>query len=287
MKWMRRRHSAADKAFFRAIEHERNKKRRLLADPYAKSFLPFHRKCLVWLSGLPVVRNSVLYYVDLRWPDARSTCIARTRLIDNMLLNAIRHSGVNQVMILGGGYDCRPQRLSQDKQPFFIEIDQPRLQQPKRNLINRIKGRPTTVDYIPIDFHTQTPADVVPAIVQRDHYKTLFICEGDASLPAIRTVFQYIKQFPAGTRTIFTYVDPLPQSNPGMFFGADTMIYAPKGTEKRYGILPEQVGTFLQEFNMDLLFDADATTYRRHCFGSDHPSLSKHEQVRVALAQVK
>lgn len=281
MKWLKR-CRATDLAFFRALEHERTAHRRLLADPYAKSFLPFHRKCLVWLSRLPLLRRSILCYLDIRWPGARSACIARTRLIDNMTLNAIRHGGVNQVMIIGGGYDCRPQRLQSGKQPFFIEVDHARLQHPKQKLLNRLKGKPDTVDYIPIDLHTQSPGEVVPPLVQQQHYKTLFICEAIPNLQAIRSTLQYIRQFPPGTRMIFTYIDHPTTHNPGMFFGVPTT-----AEDRIAGFRPEEVRTFLREFDMDLIYDVDAPTYRRHCFGTLSAPHKRQVAPRVALALVK
>ena len=49
-------------------------------------------------------------YIDRRWPGARTSGIARTRLIDDWIGESIGQA--EQVVLLGAGFDTRAWRLA-------------------------------------------------------------------------------------------------------------------------------------------------------------------------------
>lgn len=55
---------------------------------------------------------------------ARTSAIARTRLIDDVVSQALRE-GVRQLVILGAGFDCRIYRLSGVNSVAAFEVDHP------------------------------------------------------------------------------------------------------------------------------------------------------------------
>ena len=55
---------------------------------------------------------------------------ARTRFIDDVLVQAL-HDGVQQVVILGAGFDCRAYRLPGMDRVRVIEVDHPDTQRSK------------------------------------------------------------------------------------------------------------------------------------------------------------
>src|SRR5207249_10059749 len=88
-------------AFFRALESVRRPpSARLFDDRFAPAFLRPWLRAVVGLSRLPVVGRLVPWYIDRRWPGARSSGIARTRLIDDVVRDALREK-IEQVVILG------------------------------------------------------------------------------------------------------------------------------------------------------------------------------------------
>src|SRR5438093_10614018 len=97
-------------AAFRAIENAKPPALRLFADPYSHRLLPAGLRALRRMSALPVVGRGLTSYVDRRWPGMRSSVVARTRLIDDWLSDALRGGG-EQVVILGAGLDTRAWRL--------------------------------------------------------------------------------------------------------------------------------------------------------------------------------
>src|SRR5689334_21196683 len=77
-------------AAFRAAETARPSDRRLLNDPYAARLLPAGLRLLARSAALPVIGRGLTWVVDRRWPGVRTSLIARTRLIDEWVVDAAR-----------------------------------------------------------------------------------------------------------------------------------------------------------------------------------------------------
>jgi O-methyltransferase involved in polyketide biosynthesis len=98
----RRSRTAEYNAAFRAAESAKPASVRLINDPYAARLLPPDLHVLVWLSALPFVGGLLERFVDAKWPGMRSSVIARTRLIDDWVSEAL-DSGITQLVVLGAG----------------------------------------------------------------------------------------------------------------------------------------------------------------------------------------
>ena len=59
---------------------------------------------------MPIVGLGLNWFVETRWLGARSSIVARTRLIDEWLCQTVE-SEVKQVVLLGAGFDSRAWRL--------------------------------------------------------------------------------------------------------------------------------------------------------------------------------
>ena len=94
-------------AFYRALESARPTSKRLFCDPFARHFLRPPLLNVVSLSRVPLLSTILYWYADRRAPGARTSAIARTRLIDEAWRQALR-DGIPQIVILGSGFDCRP-----------------------------------------------------------------------------------------------------------------------------------------------------------------------------------
>lgn len=285
--------AAAYLALLRAIESNRPQRERLFNDPYAKLFLPPSLKLVAWLSAFLPFNRFVSWFIDKRWPGALTSCVARTRLIDVMTINSIDDEGINQVMIFGAGYDCRAHRLQIDKRISFVEVDHPGNQQVKKDILAKASPVPTTlVDYVPVDFHTQRPEDIIPDLLQKTHYKTMFIWEGVTNYltaPIADKIFQYFKTFRPGTIVVFTYVDEKVLKDPGMFFGASsiTRLLQKNSEFWNFGIDPANIHNFLAAYNMKVIYDEGATAYRHKYFGKRAAKMKGYEYYRVAMAIVQ
>jgi len=280
-------------AFFRAIESSRPKKERLFTDPYAKIFLTPMLRLWASLAAYPFFKWAIPAYINYFWPGALTAIIARTRLIDVMTIRAIQDHGVNQVMILGSGFDTRAHRLQLRERVQFVEVDRPVTQQYKQALLRKVPDKPYVhVDYVGMDFEHQQPQDCISSLMQGAHYKTLFIWEGAVNnLTAAmgNIMFPYFQGFPSGTRIIFTYVIREVLENPACFHGARSIIRLLKKIKEPWnmGLDPATLPQFLAKYNMELLYDEGAEDFRRLYFGEKALQMRGYEFYRVAMAVVK
>src|SRR5215470_4876608 len=196
-------------ALYRAMESARPRRRRLFTDPFAIHFLrPSLRRAAV-LCRVPLFAAAVAWYADRRAPGARTSAIARTRLIDDVVSQALT-DGIRQVVILGAGFDCRLYRLSGIDRVAAFEVDHPATLGAKlsrlRNVIRRLPGN---VRYVEIDFDRQ---NLTEALEQRGFDRgqpSIFVWEGVTNYlaaKAVDSVLCYVAGCAAGTRVAFTYV---------------------------------------------------------------------------------
>ncbi|RJQ09901.1 MAG: SAM-dependent methyltransferase [Dehalococcoidia bacterium] len=148
-------------AAFRALETVRRPaKARLFEDPFAAAFLGPEILRYVRLAAMPILGGLVRSHVEWKSAGAMSSGIARTRLIDDWLREAL-HEGLRRVVLLGAGYDCRAQRLPELADRRVVEIDHPATQAAKKERLQAILGAlPGNVTYLPADLTKQNLEDV-------------------------------------------------------------------------------------------------------------------------------
>jgi methyltransferase (TIGR00027 family) len=104
--------------------------------------------------------------------------VARERYIDDYLQAAL-DDGLEQLVILGTGYDSRACRFERLKDCKVFEVDHPATQQAKIVKLKKILGAlPAHVVFVPIDFETQTLEQRLVECGYNEHKKTLFIWQG-------------------------------------------------------------------------------------------------------------
>jgi methyltransferase (TIGR00027 family) len=213
-------------AFFRALESQRPASRRLFDDPLATAFLDRPLHLAVGVAAVPGMHQLVCTVIDRRVPGPRASAIARTRYIDDALLAAVAR-GIEQLVILGAGYDTRAHRLPELGDLPVIEVDHPDTQRAKRLILERHpEAGGSHVTYVGVDFDRQSLADAVErAGVQRDR-ATFVIWEGVASYLTAEAVDSVVRWSRAiagpGSELVLTYVDrrlidgthPFPNAEP-------------------------------------------------------------------------
>jgi methyltransferase (TIGR00027 family) len=106
----------------------------------------------------------------------RAHLAARTRFIDDRVLAAIER-GVDQIVLLGAGYDDRSLRFRTPGVRFF-ELDHPDTQADKRRRLTVNPADLTGVTLAPADFRTDDVAAVLAAAGHRSDRPSLFVAEG-------------------------------------------------------------------------------------------------------------
>lgn len=161
------------------------------------------------LSGLcsPVARRLGEYAN----PGAYHYVNARTRHIDRLLREALQE-GLDQVVLLGAGYDTRPVRFSEElRHSRVYEVDFPGTQARKRALLARANlAVPPNLTFVPLDFNTSSLEQALPSAGFQKGARTFFIWEGVSfylTPAAVDRVLRFVSGTSAsGSSIVFDYV---------------------------------------------------------------------------------
>jgi methyltransferase (TIGR00027 family) len=190
--------TAAGVAMLRSIEAER-----ICYDPYASAMA--NKGIGSYLSKLII--QSGLY--DRMSPGAMSFVIGRERYIDDYLVAGLC-DGLDQVILLGAGFDTRAYRIPGIEKTRVFEIDQPATQELKLERLKKIiDPLPGHVTFVPVDFNTQTLGERLLANGYNERGKTLFIWQGVTYFLAAQgvdgTLAFIANQSGPGSSVIFDY----------------------------------------------------------------------------------
>ncbi|HEX3597889.1 MAG TPA: class I SAM-dependent methyltransferase, partial [Polyangiaceae bacterium] len=163
-------------AIYRALEDGVRERPPLFEDPFAASFLRPALRRTTKLARFRRLRSALERYADFRAPGARTSAIARTRFIDDVVREGVR-GGCQQVVILGAGYDCRAHRLAELRGCTVFEVDRAETQDVKRA---RLERAPTyaEVNYVAIDFSRDDLEACLVRAGWRSTEPSVFVWEG-------------------------------------------------------------------------------------------------------------
>jgi methyltransferase (TIGR00027 family) len=196
----------------RALESCHPSASRLFSDPLASDFVSLHWRLVLAAARFGVVRRAVEALYDfVGGPGPRASAVARTRLIDDVLMEAT--AGRSQVVILGAGFDCRAYRLPVLADCVVFEVDRLETQSLKRERLDRMSvSAVSPVTFVAVDFERGDLALALRDAGYDDQRPTIFLWEGvtqyltaeavDATLAAIRQLASS-----SASMLLFTYVD--------------------------------------------------------------------------------
>jgi methyltransferase (TIGR00027 family) len=168
-------------ALFRAIETAGPPDHRLFEDPHAAALLRGSLRAVAAFAQWPLAGRLVPRVLDFGWPYTRSSGVVRTRLIDDLVRDAIR-TGARQLVLLGAGFDSRPYRLPEAASVAVFEVDHPATQNAKRErLTARLGHLPENVRLVPVDFEVDDLEKALPAAGFDTHRTSLVVWEGVVS----------------------------------------------------------------------------------------------------------
>jgi methyltransferase (TIGR00027 family) len=203
---------------------------------------------------LPVLHPLLRRMIEQRVPGAYYYEVARMRHMDGVVLEAVRRS-TSQVVLLGAGYDSRPYRLRERAAgATFFEVDHPRMSRRKRQKLRTILGSvPPDVHYAEVDFEREeVGAALVAAGFDRDE-RTIWVWSGVSMYltpAAVDRVLGLIREHSAADSLIvldYVYQEALDDGD--SFFGLkESRRYVEsQGEPWRFGISQAAVGAFLYE----------------------------------------
>jgi methyltransferase (TIGR00027 family) len=252
-------------ALFRALETQRPPQRRLFADPLAASFLTGSLTSVAAAARVPLLRDAVRWVIDRRFPGPRPSAVARTKVLDDALVAAIAE-GVEQLVLLGAGYDSRPYRLSGAARLCIFEVDHPDTQAVKRRVLaEALGGPPAHVAFVAVDLDHDDLATALDRAGFRTGRPTFVLWEGVASYLTAEAVDATVRwahdATGEGSELAFTYVHRglvdgtvhFPHAGPWMRSVADA------GEPFVFGFDPDELPAHLHERGWTLLEDISTT----------------------------
>jgi methyltransferase (TIGR00027 family) len=278
--------TAEHNALFRTLEARRPRAARVADDPLAARFLGPGFRAVAELGRVTAVRRLLERAIDDRWPCVRAGVVVRTRLIDDTV--AAQLSDVEQVLILGAGFDTRAWRLPGMSGMTVFEVDHPATQSAKRRALSGLGPGPVT--FVSVVFGSDDPARALADRGFRTGAQTVVVWEGTTNYLDSGTVagtFAFLAgALGSGSPVVFTYVDRRMLDGSARFAGASTTLEAVRrvGEPFTFGLDPGQVPGYLSEHGFALEWDT-AVSDAAARFYSAEPAPLAPAYYRVALAR--
>jgi methyltransferase (TIGR00027 family) len=196
-------------ALSRAIETRKPSDKRICSDPFAERFLSRRYRALLLARPL---REATERLIESLFAGHHSYVVARTRYFDDALAATLADP-VQQLVILGAGYDSRAFRFSDRlSQTAVFEVDHPATSHVKRKTISRAApdGLAPPVTYVPVDFNVDALADRLIECGYLWGARTVFLWEGvtpylDAA--AVDGTLEFVRSSSApGSVVVFDYI---------------------------------------------------------------------------------
>lgn len=270
-------------AMYRAFETYERRRRPLFRDTYAQEFLSPRMALLLYAARTPL-RGLVERYIDRRAPGARTSVIARTAYIDDAVRGAVA-AGVDQVVILGAGFDCRAHRMPELRGAAVFEVDQADTQAQKRAKL----ADDGSVRYVAVDFLRDDVGAVLQAAGWDPRRRSVFVWEGVTAYltePAVTSVLRWVATTAAGSSVVFTYLHGGVFDGSEQFDGSERIMANVRrlGEPWTFGLRPEAVGDFVARSGLRLREDLGADEYRRRYLEGIPRGYAFY---RIAIAEVE
>lgn len=168
---------AEEIAFHRVVEMFMPEDEKIFSDPYAIRFV--NPEMLENMAKNPVETQKKSEELEKLFPGVHNSIIARVKYFDDYVEKLV-DEGLEQLVILGAGYDTRAYRIEGLKKNIKVfEVDHPNTQSFKILKVKEIFGSvPDHVVYVPVDFDTQKLRERLLESGYSKSKKTLFIMEG-------------------------------------------------------------------------------------------------------------
>jgi methyltransferase (TIGR00027 family) len=181
-------------------------------DPVALQLLPAGlARAIVALRWVARSRPSLFRSLSSLGYGIPESIALRTMRIDALVADACA-GGIDQVVLLGAGFDARAFRLEGLRGAIVFEVDQPATQALKRRRIGARPPRARAVRYVGADFERDALADGLKRADFAPERPSLWVCEGVSmylSDEARRALFAAFSSLAApGSTLLFTYISP-------------------------------------------------------------------------------
>lgn len=202
--------------------------------------------------------------------------IARTKYLDNVFVESVK-KGIDQVVILGAGFDSRAIRLLDEKnwvKVYEIDINttiNAKLKQYKKRKIEL----PDYDILIPVDFEEENIRTKLNEYGFNRDKKTLFILEGlimYLSENTVKEIFSFISDYSSkGSIIFFDYVHASVLRLENKYYGENAIYNRVKKDNEQwiFGIDESEIDNFLMSYNLCLVDNLNSKAMEERYFKND------------------
>lgn len=277
----------------RVIEMYYPEDKRLFDDPLAYKLLPFGWRLFLRLAYLPGLRSLVLSLRERRMPGSLGAILCRTHYIDDVLGRSLEE-GLDQVVVLGAGFDSRAYRIAGMDRVQVFEVDLPGARQAKQTRVEAVLGAvPDYVTLVGMDFDRQNLNDMLSAAGFQKGRRTLFIWEGVTQYiteEAVNDTLEFVSGVSGvGSAIVFTYVRRglIDGTARPEWMGPFLSFAAKVGSPMIFGLDQAGLAQYLSDRGLELVEDVGAAEYQDLYLKQLGREMTVFDGERVAFAQVK
>jgi methyltransferase (TIGR00027 family) len=262
-------------AIHRFAESAKPEGERICYDPYAIHFLdPETLKLLKLLRDNPELAKKNAKETEELFPGFTNSIIARIRYFDDFVKESL-NEGIEQIVILGAGYDTRAYRIDGLRNIKVFEVDHPDTQSFKIQKIEEIFGSvPCHVVYVPVDFEKETLDQKLFDKGYDLSKKTLFVMEGLIMyiLPESvdRMLSFIVENSPKGSIVLFDYIhESIVERTCEL--GKNLQNYTEERREPlQFGLKEDIIEDFLKERGFSNIINITGDDYKAYFEGRDY-----------------
>lgn len=264
---------------------------RICYDPYAIYFVD--QETVEFARKNPEKSKEMREHYERLFPGLANSIRARVRYFDDFIKSSIS-DGLQQLVILGAGYDTRAYRIEGLSKIKVFEVDHPGTQVEKIGKIEKIFGNlPEHVIYVPVDFESE---DLGSKLLEKGYsksQKTLFVMEGLVMyIPpkAVDGTLLFIsKNSGGGSAIIFDYYSQSTVDGTSKSESARNIkeFVADQGEPLQFGIEEEMVERFLAERGFSQIHSVTSEDYKKAYFQGANKDRSASDLLYFAHAVVK
>jgi len=241
---------------------------------------------------LPGLRSAVLALRERRMPGTLGAILCRTRYIDDVLTRSLK-KGIDQVVILGAGFDTRAYRISGMDGVQVFEVDLPGTRKLKQNRIEKVLGLvPDNVTLLGMNFDQENLDEILRAGGFQNGKRTLFVWEGVTQYiteEAVRNTLEFVSGVSgAGSAIVFTYVPRglIDGTNRPEWFEPFLSFAERVGSPFIFGLDQNELKGYLSDRGLKLIDDVGAAEFEDLYLKVLHRELNVLDAERVAFAEV-
>ena len=277
--------TAEGMAIVRAIEAQKPEEARICYDPIARRLV---NPMSVFLSKL-TIDSGIYDRFFAPGGGAIEFIVARERYIDDFLRARLRE-GLDQVVILGAGFDTRAYRIAGIEKTRVFEVDHPATQAVKLKRLTKALGRlPAHVTFVALDFNTQKLEERLNVAGYRDKAKTLFIWQGVIMYltpeAVDRTLAFITGHSGTGSSVIFDYF--YTSTLQDLKLKTARRVTRMLGETLTFGVEEGKIGPFLESRRLSDVHDADAAELHRLYFTGPNARRIVKPGVAIASAYIR